>query len=232
MFIRVNVRWPATMRRWVNGFWEAPAWLIAILLLVNALSALNLTRVFRLVFLGEPQAKTRRAPEVPWPMAVPMVSAIVITLLVPVMLQQWQLLLSWTGPSAESGQLLNQIAVPLLVMSGAIGCFVGFKIRLRRAWARPMQKSLRLIQDVCAYDFYIEKLYRVTVVGGVEMLSKITNWFDRYVVDGAVNLAALVTVFSGQSLKYSVSGQSQVYVLTIMIGVGLLVMFSWMFGQW
>lgn len=222
-----------TMRRWVNGFWEAPAWLIAILLLVNALSALNLTRVFRLVFLGEPQAKTRRAPEVPWPMAVPMVSVIVITLLVPVMLQHTiQFLLSWTGPGAASGRLLNQIAVPLLVMSGAIGCFVGFKIPLRRAWARPMQKSLRFIQDVCAYDFYIEELYRVTVVAGVGMLSKITNWFDRYVVDGAVNLAALVTVFSGQSLKYSVSGQSQVYILTIMIGVGLLVMFSWMFGQW
>ncbi len=221
-----------TMRRWVNGFWEVPAWLIAILLLVNALTALNLARVFRLVFLGEPQPKTRRAPEVPWPMALPMVSLIIVNLLVPVILDQWQFLLSWTGPWATSERLLNQLALPLLILSGAIGCLIGFMISLGRAWARPAQKSLRFIQDFFAYDFYIEKFYRLTVVAAVDLLSKMTSWFDRYVVDGLVNFAALATVFGGQSLKYSVSGQSQGYILTIMIGVGLLLVFSWILGDY
>ncbi len=221
-----------TMRRWVNGFWEVPAWLIAILLLVNALTALNLARVFRLVFLGEPQPKTRRAPEVAWPMALPMVSLIIVNLLVPVILDQWQFLLSWTGPWATSERLLNQLALPLLILSGAIGCLIGFMISLGRAWARPAQKSLRFIQDFFAYDFYIEKFYRLTVVAAVDLLSKMTSWFDRYVVDGLVNFAALATVFGGQSLKYSVSGQSQGYILTIMIGVGLLLVFSWILGDY
>jgi len=220
-----------TMRRWVNGFWEVPAWLIGILLLVNALSALNLTRVFRLVFLGEPQPKTRRAPEIPWPMAVPMVSLIILNFLVPLILDQWQFLLSWTGPWATNARLLNQLALPLLIFSGAIGCLIGFMISLGRAWARPMQKSLRFVQDFCAYDFYVEKFYRLTVVAAVDLLSKMTSWFDRYVVDGLVNFAALATVFGGQSLKYSVSGQSQGYILTIMIGVGLLLVFSWIVGN-
>ncbi|KOR37217.1 MULTISPECIES: NAD(P)H-quinone oxidoreductase subunit F [Planktothricoides] len=220
-----------TMRRWVNGFWEVPAWLIGILLLVNALSALNLTRVFRLVFLGEPQPKTRRAPEIPWPMAVPMVSLIILNFLVPLILDQWQFLLSWTGPWATNARLLNQLALPLLILSGAIGCLIGFMISLGRAWARPMQKSLRFVQDFFAYDFYIEKFYRLTVVAAVDLLSKMTSWFDRYVVDGLVNFAALATVFGGQSLKYSVSGQSQGYILTIMIGVGLLLVFSWIVGN-
>ncbi len=221
-----------TMRRWVNGFWEAPAWLIGILLLVNALTALNLTRVFRLVFLGEPQPKTRRAPEVPWPMAVPMVSLIIVNLLVPPILDQWQFLLSWTGPWATNGRLLNQLALPLLILSGAIGCSIGFMLDLGRAWARPVQKSLRFVQDFFAYDFYVEKFYRLTVVAAVDLLSKMTSWFDRYVVDGLVNFAALATVFGGQSLKYSVSGQSQGYILTIMIGVGLLLLFSWILGDY
>jgi NAD(P)H-quinone oxidoreductase subunit 5 len=52
------------------------------------LTALNLTRVFRLVFLGDPQPKTRRAPEVPWPMAVPMVSLAMFTLLVPTIMNR------------------------------------------------------------------------------------------------------------------------------------------------
>ena len=221
-----------TMRRWVNDFWEAPAWLIVILLLVNALTALNLTRVFRLVFLGEPQPKTRRAPEVPWPMALPMVSLIVITLLLPVMLHKWQFLLDFTDPPAIGGTILNQFAMPLLVLSGAIGCAIGLMIELRRSWARPMQKSWRFVQDFCAYDFYIEKFYDLTVVGAVGVLSRMTSWFDRYIVDGVVNLAALATVFGGESLKYSVSGKSQAYILTIMVGVGLLVILSWTFGQW
>jgi NAD(P)H-quinone oxidoreductase subunit 5 len=59
----------------------------------------------------------------------------------------------------------------------------------------------------------------------VASLAKLTSWFDRYVVDGAVNLVSLATIFSGSALRYNVSGQSQFYVLTIVFGVGLLMWF-------
>lgn len=217
------------MRRWVNGFWEMPWWLLSLLLFVNAMSALNLTRVFRLVFLGEPQPKTRRAPEVPWPMAVPMVSLSVVVFLVPLMLQQWQLLLSWTGPWAATGRLGIQIETPLLVLSGFLGVVLGLSIDLSRRWVRPAAKVLRFLQDLFAYDFYIDRLYRFTVVWAVDTFAKITSWFDRYVVDGLVNLVGIAAIFGGQALKYSVSGQSQAYLLTIIIGVGLLflLMIGW-----
>ncbi|MGK7873763.1 MAG: NAD(P)H-quinone oxidoreductase subunit F [Xenococcaceae cyanobacterium] len=221
-----------TMRRWVNGFWETPSWLVILLLLVNGLSALNLTRVFRLVFLGEPQAKTRRAPEAPWPMALPMVALTVVTLLVPLMLQRWQFLLTWTGPWVASGRLLIQFAVPLLVISGFVGFMVGIMIELRRSWARPAQFYLRFLQDLLAYDFYIDKLYNLTVVWAVAILSKFTSWLDRYVVDGVVNLTGIAAIFSGNALKYNVSGQSQFYVLTILLGVGLLLIWAVATGDW
>jgi NAD(P)H-quinone oxidoreductase subunit 5 len=63
------------------------------------------------------------------------------------------------------------------------------------------------------------------VVAAVEKISYLTIWFDRYVVDGAVNLVSLVTIFSGNILRYNVSGQSQFYILTILIGVSLLMWF-------
>ncbi len=124
-----------TMRRWVNGFWTVPLWLILVLLLVNCLTALSLTRVFGLVFAGKPQQKTRRAPEVPWPMALPMVAMIILTLLVPIMLQRWQLLLSWTVPLVEVpatglAEVLRQATVPLLVISGLVGVAIGGGIYL------------------------------------------------------------------------------------------------------
>ena len=59
----------------------------------------------------------------------------------------------------------------------------------------------------------------------------LSPWYDRYVVDGAVNLVSLFTIFSGNALKYNVSGQSQFYVLTIFISIGLLLCLI-LSGQW
>ena len=48
--------------------------------------------------------------------------------------------------------------------------------------------------------------------------------------DGAVNLFGFATIFSGEGLKYSGTGQSQFYVLTIAGGVaGLLALLIWQF---
>jgi NAD(P)H-quinone oxidoreductase subunit 5 len=65
----------------------------------------------------------------------------------------------------------------------------------------------------------------------VATLSKLADWFDRYVIDGAVNLVSLATIFGGNALKYNVSGQSQFYLLTILLGVSLL-LWSVLSGQW
>ena len=56
----------------------------------------------------------------------------------------------------------------------------------------------------------------------VALLSKISSWCDRYLVDGLVNLVGFAAMFGGQSLKYSVSGQSQGYMLTILVVISLL----------
>jgi NAD(P)H-quinone oxidoreductase subunit 5 len=77
-------------------------------------------------------------------------------------------------------------------------------------------------QDFFAYDFYTQKLYRLTIVFVVDVISRGISWADRYIIDGLVNLVGLATVFSGQSLKYNVSGQTQFYALTILLGIALL----------
>ncbi|MBW4573748.1 MAG: NAD(P)H-quinone oxidoreductase subunit F [Aphanothece sp. CMT-3BRIN-NPC111] len=212
------------LRQGVSTLLYANPWLVAVLLLVNALTALNLTRVFRLVFLGQPQPKTRRAPEVPWQMAVPMVALTIVTLLAPLMLQRLSILPDWT--------YLNSEAVLLLVFSGLVGYGIGATMYLQKAWSRSLQLPWRFVQDLLGYDFYIDRIYRLTVVFAVDRLSRLNAWIDRYVVDGAVNFIGLATVFSGQGLKYSASGHSQFYVVTILLGVSLLaVVFSWPFLQ-
>lgn len=211
------------MLSWADGFVASNPWVIGVLIVVNGLTALNLTRVFRLVFWGEPQQKTRRAPEVGWTMAFPMVSLIIITLLIPVMLQQWYLLPTWES--------INWYVVLLLFMSTLLSIGLGCTIYLHKGWSRSTVLAWRFVQDLLGYDFYIDRVYRFTVVGAVALLSRISNWSDRYIVDGLVNLVGIATIFSGQTLKYSISGQSQGYMLTILAVVSFLGLFiSWSLG--
>ncbi|NEP30534.1 NAD(P)H-quinone oxidoreductase subunit F [Moorena sp. SIO3B2] len=213
------------MSEGINAFWFDAPLLVIPFLFVNAVTALGLVRVFRLVFLGKPQAKTRRAPEVPWAMALPMVALTILTLLVPVLMRPMELLSEW--------EYLNPLAEVTLVISGVVGCTAGALIYLPRTWSRSIRMPLKLFQDLFAYDFYLDELYRYTIVFAVLLFSNITAWIDRYIVDGLVNLVGLGTVFSGQGLKYSVSGKSQFYVLTILLGISLLAIFiTWPLNQW
>ncbi|MEH2396909.1 NAD(P)H-quinone oxidoreductase subunit F [Nostoc sp.] len=211
------------MLAWADGFVNISPWVIGVLLLVNGLTALNLTRVFRLVFWGKPQQKTRRTPEVGWQMALPMVILTVLTLLLPLMLQQWYLLPDWES--------INWYVALSLFASTVVGIGVGCTVYLHKAWSRSRILAWRFLQDLLGYDFYIDRVYRVTVVSAVALLSKISAWSDRYLVDGLVNLVGFATILGGQTLKYSISGQSQGYMLTILAVVSVLGFFiSWSSG--
>lgn len=204
----------------IEFLWDKHPLLVGVFLLVNLLTTLNLVRVFRLVFLGPTQPKTRRTPEVGWLMAIPMVSLSIIVLLIPVMMARLDLL-----PPAG---YYNLIAVGLLVGSSAFGLGLGFYLPLNRTWSISSIKTLRTLQDLLSNDFYTGKLYENTVVRLVSALSAASSWTDRYVIDGAVNLVGAASLFSGEGLKYSSSGRSQNYILTIVIGVGILIaMTTW-----
>jgi NAD(P)H-quinone oxidoreductase subunit 5 len=203
-----------------DHLWNTQPWLFGVLLLVNTLATFSLTRVFGLVFGGNPKQMSERSPEIHWPMAFPMLILMGFTLHVPLLLLQWQLLPEWST--------LNATVAGLLVLSGAVGCTVGGFIYLNKGWAKPVRIGSKSLQDFFAYDFYTQKLYRLTIVFAVDSISKVISWADRYIIDGVVNLVGLATVFSGQSLKYNVSGQTQFYALTILLGIALLgILITW-----
>lgn len=205
------------MRLGIDFLWKQHPLLVGVFLIVNALTALNLMRIFRLVFLGAAQPKTRRAPEVAWPMAVPMVILSIFTLLLPLVMQRMSLLPPW--------HYINPPATALLFISGLIGVAMGVLTPLSKTLTRSLNRPVRILQDILAYDFYTERFYRITVVGAVSALAQFSNWFDRYVVDGLVNAVGLFSLLGGESLKYSISGQSQLYLFTIITGISLLGIF-------
>ena len=193
---------------------------MAVFLLTNALTAMGLVRVFRHVFMGDSLIKSRRAAEVNWQMAFPMVALTVIVLITPLLLVRLESL---------DGLLAFPLwAAALVVGSGLLGLLAGAVLPLSKAWSRSLNPVLRWWQDLLAYDFYTERFYRLTIVNVVAGFSRLASWFDRNVVDGLLNGVARFSLASADSLKLSVSGQSQSYVLTVLLAIVLfLTAVSW-----
>jgi NAD(P)H-quinone oxidoreductase subunit 5 len=202
--------WTLTRLALVYGVLQ-PA-LVGVLLLVNGLTALNLARVFGLVFLGSPQPKTRRAPEVGWLMALPMGILTVQTLLMPWLLGRWGLYPDWNPQLRWMAALLTAAGL----VGAAIGGWLywGDQRRVYLPWPE--------LQDLLAHDFYTGHLYQALVVQPVSALSRGLEWLDRNGVDGLVNGVSLAFFFSGEALKYTLSGRMQLYVLVIVIGMVLV----------
>ncbi|PSB14075.1 NAD(P)H-quinone oxidoreductase subunit F [filamentous cyanobacterium CCP1] len=210
---------------WAESIWVTSPWLVGILAVVNGLTAFNFVRVYGLVFGGEPQPKTRRAPEVNWLMAVPMVSLSIFNLLVPSLLWEWGFLPEWSQ--------LDLGAVALLLSSGVFGAGLSGWLYLGKRSRQPANLVWKSLRDLFAYDFFIDRLYKVSVVLGVVQGSRFTAWFDRYIVDGLVNFVGVASLFSGESLKYTISGQSRTYLLSLFIGLFVvLTSVAWAFWNW
>jgi NAD(P)H-quinone oxidoreductase subunit 5 len=204
-----------------DSLWSTKPWLVAVLLVVNGLTTFSLMRVFGLVFGGKTNQMTERSPEVHWPMALPMVTLTVFTLLIPLVLQHYHLLPNW--------EALNKQLAPLLVWSTILGSSLGGAIYLGNTWSKPVRLFWQPLQELLAYDFYIQRIYQITIVSLVSYSARFIDWFDRHIVDGAVNAVGLVTLLSGQALRYTASGQSQLYVLLVvssLIAIGFLVTWS------
>ena len=198
----------------VQALLPSHPFLAAVVLSTNLLTAFNLVRVYRQVFLDTPHPKTRRAPEVGWLMALPMVSLSVMVLLLPLVFQR---LNPVPGLAA-----INTSSVVLVVASGALGVVAGSFVRLDRFWSRSVLKPLRAVQDLLAYDFYTDKLYRATIVRLVAGFADLTNRFDQEVVTGLANRLGGLSMQGAEGLKLAVSGQMQTYVLTAVLGIVLL----------
>jgi NAD(P)H-quinone oxidoreductase subunit 5 len=199
------------MLEWADSLADQGLWLMVVLLLVNGLTTFNLVRAYGLIFAGKRQPKTRRAPEVPWLMAAPMVGMTIFTLLLPLIFLQFGLLPGWGS--------WNWTTIALLLLSTAIGGGVGAYLYLNPAWTKPVDLVSAPIRDILAYDFRMEKVYQLSVVWVVSQSSRWTAWFDRYVVDGLVNFVGIASLFGGEGLKYTISGQSRNYLLTLFVGV-------------
>lgn len=182
-------------------------WLFAVLLLVNTLISFNLIRAFCLIFLGEIKPMTVRSPEVLWAMVLPMLLLMGYTLHLPLILQQFNLII-WDWQLGS-----------FFTLSALIGISLAFLLYRNKSPEQNLTFIPESIRNLFANDLYIQDVYKLTIVGLVNVVANLTYWFDKYIVDGVVNLVGISTIFSGQALKYTTSGRSQLYVFSILLGL-------------
>ncbi|NEQ29044.1 MAG: NAD(P)H-quinone oxidoreductase subunit F, partial [Microcoleus sp. SIO2G3] len=195
--------------------WTTRPALVAFVLPVNALASFSVTRTFGSIFAGKRQQMTERSPENIWTITIPMTLLLGFTLHLPIILQSLDLLPNWA--------LLNKDVALLLTWSSIFGISISGVLYIGQAVARPIQLPWKPLQDLFAYDFYTPRLYKSSVVGSVDLVSRLTDWIDRYVVDGFVNFVGIASIFGGETLKYGNSGQTQFYALTITAGAIALI---------
>ncbi|MEH2002935.1 MAG: NAD(P)H-quinone oxidoreductase subunit F [Nostoc sp.] len=204
-----------------DGLWETQPWLVGVVIAVNTLTAVSLTREFGLIFGGKATQMSQRSPEAHWPMILPMMILLGVSLHLPLVLQSLSILPDWAS--------LNKDVTLLLIWSSISGCSITGLIYLGNI-PKPIRLPWKGLQDLLAYDFYTPKLYRMTIIFSVAKISQLADMIDRVVVDGIVNLVGLFSLLGSETLKYSTSGQTQFYALTVLLGVGVLgIWVTWSF---
>ncbi|MEL7010820.1 MAG: NAD(P)H-quinone oxidoreductase subunit F [Cyanobacteria bacterium J06629_2] len=204
-----------TLTEMVDNLWQTHPWLVGVVIIVNGLTAFSLTREFCLIFGGKPKQMTVRSPEGLWALVLPMTFMMGFALHVPILLYKWELLPAWED--------LNIVAAVALSIATLVGASAAAIVYLSEGIAKPIVLKPKAVQDFFAYDLYTEKFYRLTIIFIVGSVSQIAYWCDRYLIDGAINFFGLATIFSGESLRYNTSGQTQFYFLSIVLGVGLFI---------
>ncbi|HDQ26733.1 MAG TPA: NADH-quinone oxidoreductase subunit L [bacterium] len=82
-----------------------------------------------------------------------------------------------------------------------------------------VRKAAGPLYGLSKNKFYIDEIYLFVIKAVFLRLAEIIKWFDRHVVDGAVNLSAFITRWLGVKLRLSITGRVQDYALFIFCGV-------------
>jgi NADH-quinone oxidoreductase subunit L len=90
----------------------------------------------------------------------------------------------------------HSIAMYSSVAVGTLGIVLAFGVYLY-GWVNPARvaNSLKPLYEFLLNKWYFDELYEVVFVNGSKAISRGLAWFDLYVVDGLVNLAARLGVF-------------------------------------
>jgi NADH-quinone oxidoreductase subunit L len=215
-------------------------------LLTAFMTAFYMFRLFFLVFTGSMRTKLH-PHESPYSMTIPLIILAVLSIAAGWLLvvnHSIEHLIHWK--TAESQVETSHIPVILSLCAAVLGIALSFAMYYLKLFdPAKIAERFGFVNKILINKYYIDEFYEIAVIeplkrtaaffskfdpgiidGGVNFagwltvkLSGIQNWFDKYIVDGAVNGTAFVTRISGDFLRKFQTGNVQNYILIITGGI-------------
>ncbi len=170
--------------------------------------------------------------ESPWSMTFPLVFLAVPSVIIGFMGFPWDSKFSSLLDPEEALIAIESFELkeflPLAIASVFIAS-IGITIAYQAYFAKKINLSILFAQRFPSVNkflsnkWYLDDINEKLFVKGSRKLAKEVLEVDSKVVDGVVNLTGLVTLGSGEGLKYFETGRAQFYALIVFGGVILLV---------
>jgi len=174
-----------------------------------------------------------------WQMTTPLVVLAVPSMLVGLLGTPWNSRFARALDPHEAAEMARHFSwsefLPLAGASVAIA-FAGISLAFVAYFLRRLDLGklaagrFPAVNDFLANKWYLDSINDKIFVQGSRKLAKQVLDVDSKVVDGVVNLTGLLTLGSGEGLKYFETGRAQFYALIVFAGVILLVVLFGVFG--
>ena len=182
---------------------------LAMLVAAAGLTAFYMTRVVAIAFFGPPSEKAAHAHEAPATMLLPM--AVLGLLAVGGGFLGGTLAGLW-------GQPYHFALTPVGITATLVG-LGGFGLGVvrygTRSWTAEVLPGLRAL----ILSGPIDRFWLAAWRQGLLPVARAVGWFDRYVVDGLVNLVGVGFLEGGRVVRRLQTGRAQDYVLAVLLGV-------------
>ncbi len=128
-------------------------------------------------------------------------------------------------PAHELNEFLvmagNSVGISLIGITLASLMYLRHKID-----PAAIAEKIPALYQLSKNKWYFDDVYNAVFVQGSRRLARQVLEVDYKVVDGVVNLTGLITLLTGEGLKYFENGRAQFYALIVFAAVLGLVIFS------
>ena len=109
----------------------------------------------------------------------------------------------------------------IVALSGIALAFIIYFFKFIKA--ESLKKVSGPIYTILENKYYIDEFYMFLIKNIFFVISEAVKWFDRNIVDGAVNGVAFLTRWGGAKLRRTTTGSLQTYALVIFSGMIIVI---------
>ncbi|MFD0957873.1 NADH-quinone oxidoreductase subunit L [Paenibacillus chungangensis] len=218
------------------GFWSKDVILAAALekspvLFIAAiaaafLTALYMTRLFVLVFMGKPRGgmAAEGVKESPLVMVAPMLILALLAVAAGWLETPWQASFSgWLFPDEPEAHG-SYVAMLISTVVALLGLLLGWQLYGRgRQEGDVLVERMPGLMRVLEKKYYIDEIYGAVFGGLLRSGGLILAGFDKYVVGGTIAIAGTIASYIGKTVLKLQNGQIGTYSLAIVVGIIIFV---------